>query len=191
VPLHCKYVKQYVYKVITTGRRIQTTTFFQSIQFFQSSNFNCTSARIASHHSNKLGVSGPIFSKSTSSLGTLLPSISSTSIAARAPACSAPFMYPGHHVAVSVPANVTRACGSLMVSPHSAMTPALAEPTGQPPVNGSLAQSSSRYLEAIDYSSGQRTCDKRQCSLTAADSERRGQNIQPILTTRAAAAAAE
>jgi hypothetical protein len=34
-----------------------------------------------------------------------------------------------------------------MASPHIAMTPALAEPTGQPPVNGSLAQSSSRYLE--------------------------------------------
>jgi hypothetical protein len=100
-------------------------------------------------------------------------------------------MYPGHHVAVSVPANVTRAWGSLIVSPHSAMTPAFAEPTGQPPVNGSLAQSSSRYLEAIDYSSGQHTCDIRQYSLTAVDSELRGQNMKPIWTKRVAAAAAE
>jgi hypothetical protein len=110
-------------------------------------NKSSTLAHARTPHS-KLGVSGPIFSKSTSSCGTGSPSDVNTSMAARAPACSAPLMYPGHQVAVSVPAKAMRACEALIESPHCASTPALAVPTGQPPVNGSFAQSNSRYMRA-------------------------------------------
>ena len=110
-------------------------------------NKSSTLAHARTPHS-KLGVSGPIFSKSTSSCGTGSPSDVNTSMAARAPACSAPLMYPGHQVAVSVPAKAMRACEALIASPHCASTPALAVPTGQPPVNGSFAQSNSRYMRA-------------------------------------------
>ncbi len=122
----------------------------RNIYVIQNGKKGCCSTKFAKEcHCSKLGVSGPIFSKSTRSCGTGSPSEASTSIATRAPACSAPLMYPGHQVAVSVPAKLMRACESLMVSPPIVIAAALAVPTGQPPVNGSLAQSSSKYLHDV------------------------------------------